>query len=469
MKLQSNKNTIVISSIAFCLACLSFCAPTFASYSSLEEESFLPSTNVSTNGDGEKSLADFGEVLWQRLAGVWQEVRGLVDGRQVEQSASSFSLSSTNANSHAVDVATLFSSGVHVDNYFSDTSGHTHASYINLLAKEGIVAWQWGKFYPDNYLRSYDLVKMIVDLYRLKVGYSLDGEAWLSLVGISSGDDSLPSRYLATAYHLGFLAHTKPLDFQTFVDSQDFMQILVNISYQFSGMLRPLEIDNDTVITRWEAAEYLVMSFDITTDGMLPYASGTQMIQTPFVDIFAHPYQSAISTLAGLGIVSIDSPKFYPDNYLHRYDFIIMMVNAVLNSQGKTLSAEYVSGFDSPFVDVSAASYSPFVYFAYDRGLLGFLTVNKRWQDYLLPDTLMTRHEVYTILGQATKTAFTYTIATADAQYMTRWEFAQILVDLFDFTLPELEEIAPSADVQTWGLLDKLSTLLQIKELFAKL
>ena len=81
MKLQSNKNTIIISSIAFCLACLSFCAPTFASYSSLAEESFSASSTSLEAVDGEKGLADFGEVLGQRLAGVWQEVRGLVGGR----------------------------------------------------------------------------------------------------------------------------------------------------------------------------------------------------------------------------------------------------------------------------------------------------------------------------------------------------------------------------------------------------
>ncbi|MEI8091680.1 MAG: S-layer homology domain-containing protein [bacterium] len=120
------------------------------------------------------------------------------------------------------------------------------------------------------------------------------------------------------------------------------------------------------------------MAFDINADGMLPYASGTQMIQTPFIDIFGHPYQSAISTLAGLGIVSTQSPQFTPDNYLHRYDFVIMLVNAMLVSKGKTLSTDYISGFASPFVDVGSASYSPFVYYAYDNGLLDFLTVNKR-------------------------------------------------------------------------------------------
>lgn len=191
------------------------------------------------------------------------------------------------------------------------------------------------------------------------------------------------------------------------------------------------------------------MSFDIGPDGVLPYQSGAQMLQTPFMDIYGHPYQSAISILAGLGIVTTDSTKFFPDNYLHRYDFVIMLVNAMLAAKGKTLSAEYISGFVSPFVDVGSASYSPFVYFAYDNGLLSFLTVNKRGQNYFLPDNLMTRHEVYTLLTKATKMAFTYDVAQADQEYMTRGELAQILVDLFDFKLPEVEVLVPDAEVQT--------------------
>jgi len=140
MKLQSNKNTIVITSITFCLACLSFCAPTFASYSSLPDESFSATTNVTSTVDGQKSLSDFGQVLGQRLAGVWQEVRGLVNGQQVQQQASPISSSSISTNPNAVDISALLSSGVQDSNYFTDISGNADASYINLLAKEGIVA-----------------------------------------------------------------------------------------------------------------------------------------------------------------------------------------------------------------------------------------------------------------------------------------------------------------------------------------
>ncbi|MEI8091679.1 MAG: hypothetical protein WCG98_05675 [bacterium] len=66
-----------------------------------------------------------------------------------------------------------------------------------------------------------------------------------------------------------------------------------------------------------------------------------------------------------------------------------------------------------------------------------------------MPDNLMTRHEVYTILGKATRKSFTYDIAKADQENMTRGEFAQVLVDVYNFALPEVEEVVPAAEVQT--------------------
>jgi len=126
-----------------------------------------------------------------------------------------------------------------------------------------------------------------------------------------------------------------------------------------------------------------------------------------------------------------------------------MLVNSLLSARGKTLSADYLSGFTSPYVDVSTASYSPFVYYAYDNGLLGFLTVNKRSQNYFLPDNLITKHEIYTILAKALKTSFTYNIAEADKQYMTRGEFAQVLVDLFGLKLPDIKVNTTSPSSET--------------------
>jgi len=96
------------------------------------------------------------------------------------------------------------------------------------------------------------------------------------------------------------LSHIDSIDFQSFISSEQAIQILTNVAYEFSGMVRVLQMDREEMLPRYEAAEYLVMSFDISANGMVPYQSGAQVVQTPFIDIFGNPYQTAISTLAGL-------------------------------------------------------------------------------------------------------------------------------------------------------------------------
>ncbi|MEI7562598.1 MAG: S-layer homology domain-containing protein [bacterium] len=66
-----------------------------------------------------------------------------------------------------------------VKSSFSDVIQHPQANFISVLEKEGIIVGQQGKFYPDNYLRLYDLIKMTVDIYRKQAGYLLSGDAGL--------------------------------------------------------------------------------------------------------------------------------------------------------------------------------------------------------------------------------------------------------------------------------------------------
>ncbi len=48
-------------------------------------------------------------------------------------------------------------------NYFDDIVGHPFAYSINILADLGVVSTQSSNFYPDNYLRHYDCVVMLVN------------------------------------------------------------------------------------------------------------------------------------------------------------------------------------------------------------------------------------------------------------------------------------------------------------------
>jgi hypothetical protein len=125
-------------------------------------------------------------------------------------------------------------------------------------------------------------------------------------------------------------------DFQRFVRSEDLIQMVNNVAYQFSGMVRVVSLDRQDRITRADAVRYLVVSFDVGS-------SNRGGIHTPFLDIYGHPFASQITTLEQLGVVSSQTQYFHPDNYLHRYEFIIMMVNAYLVSHSSLLPSTYIS------------------------------------------------------------------------------------------------------------------------------
>lgn len=88
------------------------------------------------------------------------------------------------------------------------------------------------------------------------------------------------------------------------------------------------------------------------------------MLPNVFSDTVDHPFAPAISTLASLGIVNTQSTKFYPDNYVRHYDFVLLFVNSLLTANKQALP----SLFSSSFADVdSSAGYLPQLGYAADR------------------------------------------------------------------------------------------------------
>ncbi|MEI6673415.1 MAG: S-layer homology domain-containing protein [bacterium] len=102
-----------------------------------------------------------------------------------------------------------------------------------------------------------------------------------------------------------------------------------------------------------------------------PEQSSNISLANAFVDIDDTPFAADINILANLGIISTQSAKFYPDNYLRHYDFVILFINALLTSQKQSLSAPAPTSF---FADVdSSASYFSQLIYASDRGLIDHL------------------------------------------------------------------------------------------------
>lgn len=119
--------------------------------------------------------------------------------------------------------------------------------------------------------------------------------------------------------------------------------------------------------------------FDLPALSMADDSSAVTPI-TMFTDIGGHPFSSAITTLASLGIVSATAPKFYPDNYVRHYDFVILFVNALLVHKNQLLTPSLAS---SQFSDVeSSASYLPQLTYAADHGLIDYIITSKKGQLY---------------------------------------------------------------------------------------
>jgi hypothetical protein len=76
------------------------------------------------------------------------------------------------------------------------------------------------------------------------------------------------------------------------------------------------------------------------------------LLTNVFIDTRDHPFAPAINTLASLGIVNTQTNKFYPDNYLRHYDFVLLFVNSLLTAKSQTLP----SVFSSSFADVNSSA-----------------------------------------------------------------------------------------------------------------
>lgn len=162
-----------------------------------------------------------------------------------------------------------------------------------------------------------------------------------------------------------------------------------------------------------------------------------EIVPNMFTDITNHPFASAITTLASLGIVNTQTIKFYPDNYLRHYDFVVLFVNSFLTAKNQSLS----SITSSVFADVdTTASYLPQLAYAADHGMIDYLITSRQGQLYFVPNEFMTKAEVYQILAKTLNIQFVYNDQQAEAEKITRAELATLLVDSFDLQPQVLSE-----------------------------
>lgn len=428
MSVASKMNTKMVTTVVLGLVAALSILPTWASttpgMSSLT--TVTPVVSTSSNQD----LWELRTRLKDRFSWIATEVRSLITTDHVVTDEDDILSESPDVRTFDVRQNSSRQSLRSHQDYFIDIQDDPYKLYINRLAAYGVLCSSQ-KFFPQNYFLVDDFVFVLSKLYKKTTGLSLTSQ---DILWISSVDGVMTKGML-----------------------QQIMYSLKNID--------PIDMNGNPYdkLVRSEWAYYLVRLFD------LPALDTCDISSFPlpnwFTDIADQPFASAIATLANLGIVNTDLPKFYPNNYVRHYDFVILLINAFMSSQEISLPS---TPHTTQFADVdTTASYFPQFSYAFDHGIIDRITVSKWWQLFFQPNKFLTKHDVYHICSKVAPVQFVHNDYQADQQKISRAELSELLVACFDL---KAKEISPSPSV-SWTTLDSsdLSVLMKLKTLFSML
>ena len=153
---------------------------------------------------------------------------------------------------------------------FEDIQNDAQKQNIELLASIGLFQGDGqGKFHPNNHVRCSDFVRVIVDLYRYQLGYSLDSDAWLTnkkLLDLKQ-PNTLLWKKLNTAKELWLLEWVDfivrdqaitPLQVKKIINNA----LALHLSFGQSEKLEMIDTTK-SVVTKSEMAKYLVEIFQM--------------------------------------------------------------------------------------------------------------------------------------------------------------------------------------------------------------
>ncbi len=194
-----------------------------------------------------KDIWEFGKRLSERLKGVFGELISLVTKWKTSLPSS---LSASK---------------------FIDTDTNEYKYFIDSLANSNVIQWAWNqKFYPDNYMRVSDFIKILVNTYRYKVGYDLATTNGLSNdIYIQYSKNIQSQKYINTAYSLWFLNNISTGDiddfnFDKFLTTREISKIFDNINNQYPGLISRVLLDiSDLYTKRGECSKYIIQAFQI--------------------------------------------------------------------------------------------------------------------------------------------------------------------------------------------------------------
>lgn len=373
----------------------------------------------------EKHVATTATSLRNQLLGSTNMVNQKEDTEQSDQN------NSDEHNSSSITLDTVSSRPlpkVYDDIETSPAKEEILILYSNNLIKEG------KDFYPNNYVRISDFIRVVVDAYRVQ--QNMDPK---SLEGLTKNEyfsyTTVPVEVLVrvnSAYEVWFLQKLALEDWewntrlQEFISPQEAKDILILMEIKSPSLVTypsNYSFSSDTTLTKEEMAQLVVQAFRLKlNERSLPV----------FSDISWTPYQDAIQKLARLWIVSWVQGKFYPDAKVENKDFIVMLARSIIVKQWSPISIDNFY-YLTPLQNVSTtATYAPYLEYCLESQICNSLLSQESWGVSFQPNRLLSRSEIDTILSTVTKIKFNVPDSRS-REFMTRGELAHLLVSAFGF------------------------------------
>ncbi|AHB41503.1 hypothetical protein P148_SR1C00001G0713 [candidate division SR1 bacterium RAAC1_SR1_1] len=178
------------------------------------------------------------------------------------------------------------------------------------------------------------------------------------------------------------------------------------------------------------------------------------------IDTEGHLYAPEILALAKLGVIDANREKFYPDNYLRRYELVMMLVKYRIAKENKQLSP-VVFPLRGRFFDVAQnTSYAPYVAYAEQQKRIDQLISQKDGKKIFSPNKFLTKAEVCTMLNLDLSHAF----CTEDR--IKRGEFVAVLYRGFRNFEEDKNQLLESSSPKTQQAIDQ-PLISQVKTMFS--
>ena len=405
----------------------------------------------------ERSVAERAVSWWNKFVGNNDSTSSLVvnlpengDNTTLWDKAASWYEDTSTTNMAWNNMQLSFADNYRLPSVYQDISTSSYQDAITILYSNGIIQPS-NKFYPHNYVRVSDFIRVVMDAYRVQLWYEPS-----SLVGLTTNfyfsDASIDSEVMKrvnSAYELWFLQSFALKDakwnlrLDAFITPQEAKDILWEIKNKNSDLIKDipnLSWQSKETLRKDEMAELVVSAFGLKLN---------EWSLAVFSDISWSPYQSDIQLLSKLGIVWWVDGKFYPDAKIENKDFVVMIVRALMRQSGSqhTISNFYylTNLLNAPY----NSPYSAYLEFCLESQICNsLLSQAQNWVSFE-PNRTLSWWEITSVLSTVSKG--TLIVAWDKQQLITRWEAAKLIVDAFGFNDEESPSTANLLTSNWWN------------------